>query len=83
VLTGEDDINPLARQRQLVLDQHLDAAEAGLLEVGGERGQAGVPGAPFRVGRRVAVVVRHLSGQCRPQAPGAGEVGQARGGRTK
>ena len=40
---GQDDVDPLAAQRQLVLEQHLDLVEAGLQQVVGEHAQARVP----------------------------------------
>jgi hypothetical protein len=83
VLAGEHDVDPLAGQWQLVLHQYLHAAELCLLEVGGERGEAGVPGTPLGLGRGAVVLMGHLGGQSRPETSGSGEVGESGGGRTK
>ena len=57
---GQDDVGALARQRQLVLDQHLDATQAGAVEVGGERRKAPLPRATLAGGGTVTGDYGHL-----------------------
>jgi hypothetical protein len=45
--TREHDVGPLAGERKLVLDQHLDLAETGLHEVMGQSREAAPPRLPL------------------------------------
>ena len=60
VLAGEDDVRAFAGEGELVLDQHLDVAEAGVDEVCPEAGDAALPGPALGGGRGVPGRDRHL-----------------------
>src|SRR5579859_259456 len=47
VQPGQHHVGPLAGERQLVLDEHLYLAQPRLDEIGGEYGQAALPGPAF------------------------------------
>ena len=67
VLTCKHDVDPLAAQRQGMLDDHLDPAEASLDEIVREDGQASFPTALFGLGRAASLSVAHLLGDPNPQ----------------
>ena len=75
VAAGEDDVCPLAGQREPVLQKHLDVAEARLEQIAGEDGQAAFPRPDLGPGRVVAGADPHLLGE--PHREGA-LVGQRR-----
>lgn len=56
----QDSVRPLGRQRQLVLQQHLDVAQTGLKEHIRQAGQASLPRTDLRRRRAVSGPVQHL-----------------------
>ena len=63
VLPDEDDVGALARERQLVLDQHLDVAESGGHQIRPEGGDAALPGPVLAGGWLAAGAKGHLLGK--------------------
>jgi hypothetical protein len=81
VAPGEDDVDPLAAQGELVLDEHLDLVQAGLQQVVGQDAQARVPGPHLGGGSAALHLERHLLGQDRTQPAARREVSEtSRGG---
>jgi hypothetical protein len=81
MLSGQDNVDALAAEGKLVLQQRLDVLQPGLKQVGCQDAQARVPGAHLRGGGATLHLERHLLGEDSAQAAGRRQVGQtSRGG---
>ncbi|GGB91172.1 hypothetical protein GCM10011314_33770 [Knoellia flava] len=60
MLAGEDDISTLARERQTVLEKHLDVAQPSVYEVGTQRRDRALPRVTLTGGWAVSNLDSHL-----------------------
>jgi hypothetical protein len=78
-LAGKDDVGSFGRQREVVLNEHLDVVEASLHEVLGENRQASLPRPDLGRGSATTGVVSHLLGDSHGQGSIQSQRGEAGG----